>query len=234
MTATVLQTMAPFESVTFDLYRDIHKGIRAELFAVTGSAGRLDPGDRPARVALADHVGRVVDLLVLHAEHEDASIQPAIEEHMPAYAEHIAADHLAIEARLVDLRALANEAVDAPRETQRSEVHRTYVELASFTSAYLAHQDYEERVVMPALETAIGVDAIIAVHQSIVSSIPPEQMAATLAIMLPAMNVDDRTALLGGMKAGAPAAVFEGVWGLAASVLTPADHAQLADRLGIA
>ena len=46
--------------------------------------------------------------------------------------------------------------------------------------------------------------------------------------MLPAMNLDDRAELLGGMRAGAPAEVFQGcgAWP-APSVLAPADHAAL-------
>ena len=48
-------------------------------------------------------------------------------------------------------------------------------------------------------------------------------MAKSLALMLPAMNIDDRTELLGGMRAGAPAEVFDGVWGLAGSVLDTGD-----------
>ena len=51
--------------------------------------------------------------------------------------------------------------------------------------------------------------------------------------MLPAMNLDDRAELLGGMRAGAPAEVFQGVWGLAESVLDPRDLAPLAARLGV-
>ena len=47
-------------------------------------------------------------------------------------------------------------------------------------------------------------------------------MAASLAFMLPAMNVDDRAELLGGMRADAPAEVFSGVVSLARSVLEPA------------
>ena len=58
---------------------------------------------------------------------------------------------------------------------------------------------------MPALERAIGVEAVVAIHLAIVGSIPPDEMAETLAIMLPAMNVDDRTELLGGMQADRPA-----------------------------
>ena len=51
--------------------------------------------------------------------------------------------------------------------------------------------------------------------------------------MIPAMNVDDRAELLGGMQAGAPPEVFAGVWSLVGSVLEPADHAALARRLDL-
>ena len=84
---------------------------------------------------------------------------------------------------------------------------------------------------MPGLERAIGVEAVVGVHQQIVGSIPPAGDGPSLALMLPAMNLDDRTEMLGGMRAGAPAEVFEGVWSLAGSVLDPADRSALASRL---
>jgi hypothetical protein len=62
------------ELVVCDLYRDVHKGIRAELFAIVSEAGRLDPSNRAARSALADHVRTVSELLSSHAEHEDAAV----------------------------------------------------------------------------------------------------------------------------------------------------------------
>lgn len=235
MTVTALPTIVtPYPGVGFDLYRDIHKGIRAELFAVTGTAGRIDPSDKAARLALQAQVRSVVDLLVLHAEHEDDAVQPSIEQYIPGVAEQIVGDHETLEARMLDLQVLASDAVLADPEAQRLAVQRLYVELASFTSAYLAHQDLEERVVMPALFDAIGFEAALEINQAIVSSIPPEIMASSLAIMLPAMNIDDRTEMLGGMKMGAPSEVFQGVWALAGTVLTPADHAALGTRLGIA
>ena len=107
------------------------------------------------------------------------------------------------------------------------------MEMASFTSAYLSHQDLEERVVMPELEQSVSFDTILGMHEAIVSSIPPEEMAQSLSFMLPAMNVDGRTELLGGMKAGAPPEVFDAMWGLATSVLEPSDVAAVAGRLGM-
>ena len=226
-------TAGGFTPVALDLYRDIHKAIRTELFAVTTEAGRLDPGDRDGRAALAGHVGDAVALLQSHAEHEDTAVQPSIEAHLPALAERIERDHLSIEAWMETLVALAGDAMDADAAQQAHRVHHLYLELGSFTAAYLHHQDIEERVVMPALEAAVGVEEVAVIHQAIIASIPPQQMASSLALMLPAMNIDNRAELLGGMRAGAPAEVFEGVWALAASVLDPTDHRALARRMAI-
>jgi hypothetical protein len=224
-------TIAP--AIAVDLYRDIHKGIRAELFALTAQAGALDPTPGVGRAALAAHVSDVVDLLVQHAEHEDGPIQPALEAELPDLAERIASDHLVLEAQLVDLRDMAADAAALDHAEPRLAVHRLYLALACFTGRYLEHIDVEERIVMPALERAVGVDAVAAIHGAIISSIPPDEMARSLALMIPAMNVDDRVELLGGMQAGAPAEVFAGVWSLVGSVLEPAEATPLARRLGL-
>jgi hypothetical protein len=224
-------TIAP--AITIDLYRDIHKGIRAELFALTTEAGALDATPGVGRAALAAHVGDVVDLLVQHAEHEDGPIQPVLEAELPELAERIAADHLLLEAQLVDLREMAADAAALDHPEPRLAVHRLYLALAGFTGRYMEHIDVEERVVMPALERVVGVEAVGAIHGAIISNIPPDEMARSLALMIPAMNVDDRAELLGGMQAGAPAEAFAGVWSLVGSVLEPAEVTPLARRLGL-
>ena len=218
--------------VVNDLYRDIHKGLRAELFALTASAGNIDPSNRCDRAALADHVAAVSAILGSHAHHEDSFIEPALETHLPQLAEKIAADHTELEARFGFVDQLAADVVDATDPRRLG--HLLYLELSGFTSAYLAHQVVEERVVMPALEAAIGPDEAFGIHIGIVSSIPPDEMAAGLAMMLPAMNLDDRAELLGGMRMSAPPEAFGGVVGLARSVLRPGDFDALATRLELA
>ncbi|MGH9275325.1 MAG: hemerythrin domain-containing protein, partial [Acidimicrobiales bacterium] len=187
-----------------------------------------------ARAEIASHVADVVELLVSHAEHEDGAIQPVLEAHLPELAERVEVDHLTLEARMGDLTEMAQDAAVLDAVDPGLKIHRLYLALASFTSDYLEHQDVEERVIMPALEAAVGVDHVIAIHQAILASIPADEMGRSLALMIPAMNLDDRTELLGGMRTGAPAEVFEGVWGLAGSVLDPADLSALARRLDIA
>jgi hypothetical protein len=233
MTIVEQRVLRPFERVTLNGYRDIHKGIRAELFAVTSAAGTIDPHDRAARADLARHVQSVVDLLVSHAAHEDGVIQPVLEAQLPALAAQIATDHPHVEAQIEEIRDLAVAAVDAADCDVRDDVFRIYIELANFTSVYLAHQDFEEREVAPALERTIGFEGVLALHQAIVGSIPPEEMAQELPLMLRAMNIDDRTELLGAMQHAAPPEVFAGVWSLAKSALDPVDALALGRRLGV-
>ena len=129
-------------------------------------------------------------------------MQPAIETHLPALAAHVETDHLTLESRMATLVEMAD--ANAHVSADNADSHRLYIELGSFTGSYLEHQDFEERVIMPALEAAIGPDACFGIERAIVASIPPDQMASSLALMLPAMNIDDRAAMLGGMQAGAP------------------------------
>jgi hypothetical protein len=218
-------------TVALDLYRDIHKGIRSEMFAAVTTAGCLDPADVPGAADLAARVEGLVRLLREHAEHEDRAIQPLLEQHLPDLAARIADDHERIERRLDELVDLARIAGRAAVDG-RGRLHRLYVELASFTGAYLEHQDVEERVVMPALDEAVGVEAVGGIHAAIIAAIPPEEMARSLSVMMPAMNIDDRSELLGGMQAGAPPEAFAAVWDLVCSVL--GDQARpLGDRLGL-
>ncbi|MCU1371948.1 MAG: hypothetical protein JWO77_3142 [Ilumatobacteraceae bacterium] len=233
---TITETFQPpaIPTVTLDLYRDIHKGIRTQLFDLVELAGRTDPSDCAARRTLADAVTTAMTFLESHAHHEDTAIDPVLHVHLPALAERIVRDHALFDGRAAYLVDFAEHLVEDVAGHERALLHQLYLDLAGFTSIYLVHQDVEEREIMPALEAAVGPAAVAGIHGQILASIPPDQMARSLALMLPAMNLDDRSEMLGGIREHAPAEAFQGVWGLAGSVLDPADHTALARRLGLA
>ncbi len=233
MTITDLETTTSFDLVELDLYKDIHKGIRAELFALTNSAGSVDPEDAQGRAAVVAHATFVGSVLESHAHHEDTIVDPVLEVHLPELAEQITRDHGSLECRFRSILDLAVSSLDAAADDRARLSHLLYLDLATFTSRYLAHQDLEERVVMPRLEAAVGLEVVLGLHQAIVGSIPPEEMAQSLAFMLPAMNGYDRVAMLSGMRVGAPPEAFAGVVDLARSVLDAGDFAMLAQRLGL-
>jgi hemerythrin-like domain-containing protein len=221
-----------FELVTVDLYRDIHKGIRAELLSLVETAGSVDPTNREDRVALAEHILATHALLESHAHHEDGVIQPVLESELPILAERIERDHHMLDDRIGRIADMATS-IDGATGDVRARTHLLYLDLARFTSEYFVHIDIEERVLMPALERAVGVEAVGAMNAAIVGAIPPDELARSLAFMLPAMNIDDRCELLGGIRAGAPPEVFSGVVDLARSVLRNDDYRALARRMGL-
>jgi uncharacterized protein YciW len=216
-----------------DLYRDIHKGIRAELFAVTQAAGNGDPASDGDRAALAAHVDDVAATLASHAHHEDAAVDAPLQEHLPALADRIERDHVHLESRFDRIVEIAHVMADPGDREARRLLQLLHLDLSAFTSEYLAHLVLEERVVMPALEAAVGPEEVIAIHGAIVGSIPPDEMGRSLSFMLPAMNVEDRVELLGGLRLGAPPEAFDAVSDLARTVLRPDEHVALQRRLGV-
>lgn len=221
-----------FRLAAVDLYRDIHKGIRAELFAVVSTAGNIDPASHLDGAALTDHVVSIGGVLESHAHHEDAVIDPVLAVHLPDLAARINDDHERLETSFERITELAHSVVDAPSGDRRRLTQLLHLDLARFTSDYLAHQDLEERVVMPRIEDVVGVEACAAMHGAIVGSIPPDEMARSLAFMLPAMNLEDRVEMFGGIRMGAPPEAYLAIVDLARSVLEPSDFASLDNRLG--
>ncbi len=232
-TTPLIAETAAIDTVTFDMYRNIHKGIRSGLFGVTLAAGQVDPHDADAVRGLAERWTDLVSVLVAHAEHEDEFVQPVIERFEPTYALEIAEAHPRLEAQMAELEVLADRATDACAKQARVLTHRLYLGLASFTAEYLQHQEFEEFEVMVMLSQHLTFDELLAIDNAIVASIPPDMMAKSAALMLPAMNIEDQIELYEGARAGVPPEVFAGMVALGESVLEPARYQLLAQRLGI-
>ncbi len=215
-----------------DLYREIHKGIRYAMFHTTIDAGSLDVDDDTSVRALVDGCYALVDLLEMHHDHEDNYVEPLVAEHAPELGLTVEWQHDAVERGMFRLRVLAGRLSEAPAPDRRRVAHRLYLELGSFTAMYLEHQLFEERQVMPALCAAVSADDLDLVHSTLKQNVPPDVMARTMLVMLPAMNVEERTAMLGGMSM-APPPVFAIFRDAAERALTPAQFGQLATRIGL-
>jgi hypothetical protein len=148
-----------------------HKGIRAELFGVTSAAGTMDPRDEAALSALSRRFRALTSLLDEHAAHEERYLTPLIERQSRPLAKFITHDHGALEAQLHRLGAAAEELPSKRRET----LHRFYLGVASFTSAYLGHQAAEELEVMPALAAGYTIEELVRVNAAIMAEIPPKR-----------------------------------------------------------
>jgi hypothetical protein len=220
--------------VSYDIYRNVHKGIRLEMFAVTTALGSLDPDDTEACRAFDARFRGLELLLAKHAMHEDEHLEQAITDALGDHAAQLAVDHVVLEAHVERIGRIIDVALTATGADRRAAFHMAYLELAAFVGAYLQHQDDEERVVMRALDATFATEVLAQLDGAIVASIPPEILGRFLAIMLPGMNVLDRCELLSEIRAHAPSEAFAGVWALAGDVLPTRDYLTVAHRLGLA
>ena len=171
--------------VSYDIYRNVHKGIRLEMFAVTTELGSLDPDDTEACRRFASRFRILELLLTKHAMHEDVHLEPAIAEALGDHAAQLAVAHVVLESQVERIGRIVDAALAAAGADRRAALHMAYLELAAFVGAYLQHQDDEERIVMRALDAAFPTEVLAQLDAAIVASIPPEILGQFLAIMLP-------------------------------------------------
>jgi hemerythrin-like domain-containing protein len=222
--------MASEDGAIWDLYREIHKGMRHALFAVTAQAGRTHETDARAVDALVAEWRDVAFVLRGHHAHEDAFCDVLIAQHAPALRESLEDQHALANDALVALDRAALEL----RRAALPRVQAFYLELASFTARYLEHLRFEEEQVMPALGRALSNEALAGVTAQIRGSVPPDDMCIFIKYMVPGMNPVERLDMLGGMHRFAPPEIFELFRGAAQRALPAQDYQVIASRLGIA
>jgi hypothetical protein len=106
-----------------------------------------------------------------------------------------------------------------------------YRALALFIAENFQHMHVEE-IAHNAVLWARYTDAeLLAIHDALVASIPPDEMMAVVRWLVPFMNPMERFHLLADMRAKAPAPAFAAVLDLARAHLTAAEWAKLARAL---
>jgi hypothetical protein len=210
---------APLAEVEFDLYRDVHKGIRHGLFQVTERAGHLDPLDQVALGEQRNRIELLLHLLDVHAAHEDEYFGPLIERHLPVLGAQLQREHALLDAQTAEIRRQLTTLGCATGEDRRLGQHRLYLTLSEFTAAYLQHQTTEEVDLLPALNRVAGLDELVEANAALVAAISPDDMDGYMRLIVPAVNPLDLAELYGAMRAGAPDEVFAPLLELARSGL---------------
>jgi hypothetical protein len=80
--------------------------------------------------------------------------------------------------------------------------------LSQFVACNLTHMLLEEQVHNAVLWAHHGDEELIALHDELVASIPPEEMAVHFRWMLPSVSHAERVGMLQGMRQGMPPEVF--------------------------
>ena len=218
----------------FNIYSHIHKAIRLMLVEAMVAAGQLDTDDDEAIARLHGQVHQLADFCSGHLEHENTFVHTAIEARAPGMSAHIAGEHEQHEHDIRSLRNYLRVLVAAPRNERAPAAAALYHALALFTSHNLAHMYIEETDHNRLLWQHYSDAEIIGIHQRLLAQIPPPEMQVAMRFMLPAMAPAERLSTLLGIQASAPAFVFEGMLGLAKSVLPAPEWEKLDAALRLA
>lgn len=215
----------------YDMYRLIHKAMRAFMAETLTALGAMDPADDGE---VAETLERVEGLLAFcrsHLEHENAFVHPAMEARAPGSAGGAAADHVHhgddLKTLAADLAAVRGTHGDA----RAAAAHALYRHLAEFVGDNLGHMEVEESHHNGVLWQFYRDDELMAIEGAIIASQPPEEAMLTLRWMLVGANAAERAALLAAVRATVPPEVFGAILSLAQAHLRPADFAKLSRAL---
>ncbi len=216
-----------------NLYAGIHKALRAFMADTLIAVGRADPGDVQETRDVSEQVVELMQVCEAHVHHEDSFVHPALEARTPGVCHAVAQDHTGHLQHIGHLRALAlrlpalNDAERAPA------LHSLYLALALFVADNFTHMHVEETQHNAALWAWYTDDELRAIQGALVAAIPPDEVMLVMRWMLPQLSSPERLAMLGGMRANAPAPVFEAMLSVARPHLSQHDWGKLVRGLGL-
>lgn len=220
-------------SQRFDIYRYIHKGIRAYLSDTLLAVGRMDPESDAELQAGLDALHGLLDFCESHLQHENTFVHPAMEKVAPGSAQSMDAHHHQHEAMIAELRHDAGQLRHANTNAREAVAAQLYRKLALFVADNLAHMHEEETRNNEILWRGYSDEEIMAIHDAIVHSIPEAENAIGMRWMLSAFNHQERQRLLQGMQQDAPRPVFEGTLEIARCTLPSSDWNKLQRAMGV-
>lgn len=215
MEAISERTRSAAPALRYDIYAIIHKALRAALTDALLAAGRIDLGD-PRDVERT--VGAVRDALEFcrdHLETENGFVHPAMEARRPGSTRAIAGEHVAHAAAIARLSAQADALERASGAERAAQAAALYREFALFAGENFVHMHAEEVEHNRVLWDAYTDAELVALENAIKAHHPPAAMRRALRWMLPAVTPGERAAIMVGIRAAAPAAVYSGTLALA-------------------
>lgn len=233
ITTKELARVAATEAPRVDMYTGIHKALRACMADTLLAVGRMDPADPED---LADATQRVLQLLGFcgaHLQHENVFVHAAIEARAPGASERIGdehEDHVREIAQLAEQVAQLRLAAPPQRFAAAEALYRA---LSLFVAGNFQHMHVEETAHNAVLWAHYTDAELVAIHDALVASIPPEDMMATVRWLVPFMNPAERAMLLADLRAKAPPEAFAAVVAATRPHLAAKDWNKLSAALGL-
>jgi hypothetical protein len=192
----------------FDIYRVVHKALRALMAEALSAIGRVDALDDEATAQVLARVRTLLGLLRGHVEHENDFIHMALETRRPGSSARTADDHAHHLGSIATLEALLAQTESAPGAARVEAAHRLYQQLALFVAENFVHMQAEETDNNRALWAAYTDAELIDIQNALVASISPQELAELLPRMASSATPIERATLLADVQRKVPAEVF--------------------------
>jgi hypothetical protein len=215
------------------MYTGIHKALRALMADTLLAVGRMDVADD---LDLAQCTQRVIDLLEFCGSHlrlENEFVHTAIEARAPGASSAIAHDHGHHEEHIARLSIAAGSLRSLPLDGRPDAALELYRQLALFIADNFQHMNVEETAHNAVLWARYTDPELVQIHGALLASIPPDEMMFTARWLVPFMNPAERTAVVGDMRANAPAPAFAAMLDVVRPHLSDREWVKLADSLGL-
>jgi len=216
----------------FNLYTQIHKGLRACMSEVLVRVGRLDPTDTAEIRMTADAVRQMIAFARDHLHHEEELIHPVLEARRAGASSESHAEHEQHLETFDLLESSLRILERSPEQERPVAALRLYRQLALFVAENFEHMHVEETENHAALVACYSEQEILEVHQRVVAAVKPAAMAVAMHWMIPASSAPERAAILGGMRQSAPAPVFAAMLDIVRPYLDARDWAKLGAAIG--
>jgi hypothetical protein len=218
-------------AVPFDLFREVHKGLRYALLGVIERAGAADHSDPEERDDFVGHFDTAVVLLREHHHHEDDFVQPLLVSLDEPLARLVDSGHDEINDLLAKIEERTAELARSSGDGAVRQGLGIYRLLTHFTAVYFEHLLLEEGDVMARLRERVSLRELFELEMAIRTGISTDSMCDFITVMAPAMNLDERTNMLFGMREGAPPEIYERFRAATEAALDVSEYAAVAARL---
>lgn len=217
-----------------DLYVGIHKALRALMAQVLVAVGRMDPEDESEFDWISGRVLELAEVCEGHLRHENEFVHAAMESRQPGASGPIAQEHEEHVRAIEGLRGSVARARLCQGAARAQAALDLYRQLALFVAHNFEHMHVEETAHNAVLWAHYSDAELVALHDRLVASLPPEENLYVLRWMIPSMTPAERLQVLGGLQAQAPALVFAAALDAVQPHLDERGWYKLARGLGLA
>jgi ketosteroid isomerase-like protein len=198
----------------FDLYAQVHKGLRAFMCATLVDLGKLDSGNDQEVKRVLDQLDELLDFCLGHMRKEDLYVHAAMRAHGPKATQQAAREHEEHADAVERLRTAAHAVACSSHEVRERAAADLYGAFAVFVAENLEHMHLEETQHNAFLWAHFSDDELAEIYGAIVAATSPTDMALSARWIVPYLTPAERAALIGGLRATMPGDAFDAIFAL--------------------